>query len=30
MKETNGKLTLSFENVRSIDTAIEKLKPILG
>lgn len=29
MKETNGKLTLSFENIRSIDDAIEKLKPIL-
>lgn len=30
MKETNGKLTLSFENIRSIDAALEALKPILG
>jgi transcription-repair coupling factor (superfamily II helicase) len=28
MKETNGKLTLSFENIRSVDGAIEALKPI--
>lgn len=28
MKETNGKLTLSFESVVSIDRAIEVLKPI--
>ncbi|MCW3085939.1 MAG: transcription-repair coupling factor [Bacteroidetes bacterium] len=28
MKETNGKLTLSFENIRSVDTAIEALRPI--
>jgi transcription-repair coupling factor (superfamily II helicase) len=28
MKETNGKLTLSFENIRSVDAAIEALKPI--
>jgi transcription-repair coupling factor (superfamily II helicase) len=30
MKETNGKLTLSFENIRSVDAAIEALKPIIG
>ncbi|MCE3280395.1 MAG: mfd, partial [Bacteroidetes bacterium] len=29
MKETNGKLTLSFENIRSVDAAIEALKPII-
>jgi transcription-repair coupling factor (superfamily II helicase) len=29
MKENNGKLTLSFENIRSVDAAIEALKPIL-
>ena len=29
MKENNGKLTLSFENIRSIDDAIVVLKPIL-
>jgi transcription-repair coupling factor (superfamily II helicase) len=29
MKETNGKLTLSFENIRSVDAAIDALKPIL-
>lgn len=28
MKENNGKLTLTFENTRSIDDAIAKLKPI--
>lgn len=28
MKETNGKLTLSFEGIKSIDNAIESLKPI--
>jgi transcription-repair coupling factor (superfamily II helicase) len=28
MKENNGKLTLTFENIRSIDAAIEALKPI--
>ncbi|MBA3970938.1 MAG: transcription-repair coupling factor [Bacteroidetes bacterium] len=29
MKETNGKLTLSFENIEAIDDAIGALKPIL-
>lgn len=29
MKESNGKLTLSFENIRSVDAAIEALRPIL-
>jgi transcription-repair coupling factor (superfamily II helicase) len=30
MKENNGKLTLSFENIRSVDAAIEALKPIIA
>jgi transcription-repair coupling factor (superfamily II helicase) len=30
MKENNGKLTLSFENIRSVDAAIEALSPILA
>ena len=30
MKETNGKLTLSFENIKKIDDAIVALKPILA
>ncbi len=30
MKESNGKLTLSFENVKSIDDAIIALKPVTG
>lgn len=30
MKENNGKLSLSFENVKSIEDAITVLKPILG
>jgi transcription-repair coupling factor (superfamily II helicase) len=30
MKETNGKLTLSFENIRSIDDAISALKPVIN
>lgn len=29
MKENNGKLSLSFENIKSIDDAIEVLKPII-
>ena len=29
MKETNGKLTLSFENIKSIDDAINTLKPLI-
>ncbi|MGZ4049664.1 MAG: hypothetical protein ACXVNN_09890, partial [Bacteroidia bacterium] len=29
MKETNGKLTLSFESIRSVDDAINVLKPVL-
>ncbi len=29
MKEHNGKLSLSFENIRSIDDAINALKPII-
>ena len=29
MKETNGKLTLSFENIRSIDDAIGVLRPVV-
>lgn len=29
MKETNGKLTLSFENIKSIDDAINTLKPVI-
>ena len=29
MKETNGKLTLSFENVKLVDDAVNALKPIL-
>ena len=29
MKETNGKLTLSFENIKSIDDAIGVLKPVI-
>jgi transcription-repair coupling factor (superfamily II helicase) len=29
MKENNGKLTLSFENVKDIDEAIKSLQPIL-
>ncbi len=28
MKESNGKLTLSFENIKSINDAIDSLKPI--
>ena len=30
MRETNGKLTLSFENIKSIDDAINGLKPIIN
>lgn len=30
MKENNGKLSLSFENIRSIDDAITALKPVLS
>ncbi len=30
MKETNGRLTLSFENIKSIDDAITALQPILS
>jgi transcription-repair coupling factor (superfamily II helicase) len=29
MKESNGKLSLSFENIKSIDEAMSKLSPIL-
>jgi transcription-repair coupling factor (superfamily II helicase) len=29
MKESNGKLTLTFENIKSIDEAINSLKPIV-
>ncbi len=29
MKEANGKLTLSFENIKSIDDAINVLKPVV-
>jgi transcription-repair coupling factor (superfamily II helicase) len=29
MKETNGKLTLSFEQVQSVDDAVDALKPVL-
>ena len=29
MKENNGKLTLSFDNIRTVDAAIEALKPIV-
>ena len=29
MKENNGKLTLSFDNIKSVDDAINALKPIL-
>jgi len=29
MKETNGKLTLSFENIKSIDDATVALRPVL-
>ncbi len=29
MKETNGKLTLSFEEIKSVDDAVAALKPIL-
>ncbi|MDQ3046767.1 MAG: transcription-repair coupling factor [Bacteroidota bacterium] len=28
MKETNGKLTLSFENIKSVDAAIAALRPV--
>lgn len=30
MKESNGKLSLSFESIKSIDDAISALKPLLG
>ncbi len=30
MKETNGKLSLSFENIKSVDDAITALKPVIG
>ena len=30
MKESNGKLTLSFEKIRSIDDAITALKPVIS
>ena len=30
MKESNGKLTLTFENIKSIDDAIVALKPVIG
>jgi transcription-repair coupling factor (superfamily II helicase) len=30
MKENNGKLTLSFENMRSVDDAIVVLKPVIA
>ena len=30
MKESNGKLTLSFENIKSIDEAIIALKPVIA
>lgn len=30
MKENNGKLTLSFENIRSVDAAIAALQPVVA
>lgn len=30
MKENNGKLTLSFENIKKVDDATVALKPILA
>jgi transcription-repair coupling factor (superfamily II helicase) len=30
MKESNGKLSLSFENIKSVDDAIIALKPIIA
>ena len=30
MKENNGKLTLSFENIKAIDDAIQALKPVIA